>query len=120
MAHANELEELSPVEVHDQLLRRWIVLVDVREPQEYASERIPGALLSPLSTFDPRALPAGGQRRVVFHCGTGKRSMMAVRKCLDAAVAANTHLKGGLQAWKAAQLPTISADPSSSAAVGWR
>lgn len=33
MAHANELAELSPVEVPDQSLRRWIALVDVREPQ---------------------------------------------------------------------------------------
>ena len=33
-----------------------IVLIDVREPAEYAAERIHGALLFPLSTFDPHAL----------------------------------------------------------------
>ena len=117
MTQIKELQELSPVEVHDQLLRRWIMLIDVREPQEYANERIPGALLFPLSTFDAHALPAGGQRSVVFYCGTGRRSTMAVRKCLETAVAATTHLKGGLQAWKAAQLPTIGIDASSDPAV---
>jgi len=117
MSRMNEVEELSPVEVHDQLLRRWIVLIDVREPQEYAAERIPRALLFPLSTFEPQALPVGGQRRVVFHCGTGRRSAMAVAKCRAAGVAAVAHLTGGLQAWKAANLPTISVDPSTGAVV---
>lgn len=28
MNDASELHQLSPVEVHDQLLRRWIVLID--------------------------------------------------------------------------------------------
>jgi rhodanese-related sulfurtransferase len=103
----NELQGLSPVEVYDQLLRKWIVLIDVREPEEYAKERIRGALLFPLSTFDAHALPVGGHRRVVFHCGTGRRSAAAVRKCQDAGVAATAHLSGGLQGWKVAQLPTI-------------
>lgn len=93
--------------MHDQLLRQWIVLIDVREPAEYAAERIPGALLFPLSCFDPHALPAPGQRREVFCCGTGKRSLVAVRNCQEHGVRATAHLKGGLQAWKAAQLPTI-------------
>lgn len=105
-----DLQELSPVEVHDQLLRKWIVLIDVRELEEYARERIPGAMLFPLSTFDPHALPVGGHRRVVFHCGSGKRSAEAVKRCRDAGVMALTHLSGGLQAWKHAGLPTIVRD----------
>ena len=66
--------DLSPKAVHDQLLRHEIVLIDVREPQEYAVERIHGALLFPLSTFDPAALPFSHQRPLVLQCGSGKRS----------------------------------------------
>jgi hypothetical protein len=48
------LHELTPTEVHHALHDRTIVLIDVREPQEYVTERIHGALLFPLSTFDSR------------------------------------------------------------------
>jgi len=77
-----------------------VVLVDVREPAEFAAERIAGAINHPLSRFDPALLPAG---RVILHCGVGKRSAMAMARC-DAAV---THMAGGLAAWKAAGLPTL-------------
>ncbi len=120
MSPGNQLQELTPVEVHDQLLRQWIVLIDVREPQEYANERISGAMLFPLSAFDPHALPVGGPRRIVFQCGTGKRSAMAVAKCLEAGVQATNHLKGGLQAWKAADLPTLRIDAATGAVLGQR
>ena len=58
-------------------VRAWrdageILLVDVREPNEYAFERIHGALLYPLSTFDANALPREG-RRLVLHCAGGRR-----------------------------------------------
>src|SRR5215213_104321 len=81
------MHELSPTEVRDALRRRAIILIDVREPQEYVTERIHGALLFPTSTFDPSALPVGGDRPVVLHCGTSKRFGMALEACADAGVA---------------------------------
>ena len=113
---AAHLHEMTPTEVHDGLRARSIVLIDVREPQEYVNERIHGALLFPLSTFDPAALPVG-ERPVVLHCGSGKRSAMAVAKCIDAGVPVTAHLKGGIQAWKHARFPTISLDPNTGAVV---
>jgi rhodanese-related sulfurtransferase len=113
------LHEMTPTEVHDALRAHRIVLVDVREPQEYVNERIHGALLFPLSTFDPAALPVD-DRPVVLHCGSGKRSATAVAKCIAAGVPVTTHLKGGILAWKHARLPTISLDPNSGAVVDRR
>lgn len=110
------LHELTAKEVHDALNRHEIVLIDVREPQEYVNDRIHGALLFPLSTFDPAALPMG-ERPVVLHCGSGKRSAMAVAKCIDAGVPVTRHLKGGLLAWKHAHFPTVSLDPNTGAVV---
>ncbi len=106
-------KDLTPVEVAQRLEDRSIILVDVREPQEYAAERIHGALLFPLSTFDPTALPAPTARHIVFHCGSGKRSATAVARCIEAGLAHHSHMAGGIQAWKSAHLPTIALDPAS-------
>lgn len=112
----HRLQELTPTEVHAALRDHSIVLVDVREPQEYVNERIHGALLFPLSTFDPLALPVG-DRPVVLHCGSGKRSSVAIAKCMEAGVPVSRHMKGGILAWKHAHFPTISLDPATGATV---
>ncbi len=109
------MQEVDPHTLGAWLERGEAVLIDVREPHEYGAERIHGALLCPLSAFEPRTLPEEGNRRVVFHCGTGKRSAAAVRKCLEAGVPLPTHLAGGLAAWKRARLPVFAANPSTGA-----
>ena len=97
------LIELDPAEVSARMARGEITLVDVREPNEVAAERIPGAHAMPLSQFNPAALPQG---EVVLTCLGGKRSAMAVSRCRQAGVPVNTHMRGGLSAWKAVGLPT--------------
>ncbi len=106
------IKNLSASELARGLKEDVVVLIDVREPAEYAAERIHGALLFPLSTFDPHALPDCGKRTVVFQCGSGVRSARAVAACQRAGLPHDSHLKGGIQAWKAARLPTITVDPS--------
>jgi rhodanese-related sulfurtransferase len=108
--HASRLTEATPEQVHAWLRSGEILLVDVREANEYAFERIHGALLYPLSTFDATTLPTEG-RRLVLHCAGGRRSLMAARKLQSAGHDQVTHLAGGLEAWKAAGLPVISIDP---------
>lgn len=100
------LEELSPAEIHRKMRAGSVLLVDVREPQEHQAERIEGAVLAPLSTFDPKKLPDAKGREIVFHCGSGKRSATAVGRCLEQGLSHNAHMTGGIQAWKAAGLPT--------------
>ena len=109
MPQSTRPRDLSPAAVRDMMQERSCVLIDVREPAEAAAERIRGALLFPLSTFDPAALPAPDTCRIVFHCGTGKRSAMAIAQCLAHGIEHTAHMAGGLQAWKAAGLPTIAA-----------
>jgi rhodanese-related sulfurtransferase len=95
--------ELEPAEVSARMARGEIVLVDVREPNEIAAERIPGSVAMALSRFDPKALPKG---EVVLTCLSGKRSALALAQCRKAGVAVSAHMRGGLTAWKAAGLPT--------------
>jgi rhodanese-related sulfurtransferase len=105
------LQNFDPVDVAHRLSENEIVLVDVRELGEYAAERIQGALLYPLSTFDPHSLPAENDKLIVFHCGSGMRSAKAVAACEAAGFRHNSHMKGGIQAWKAAGLPTATSNP---------
>lgn len=89
------------------LQRGDIVLVDVREPDEHRAERINGAVSLPLSQFDPKALPPASGKTVVLHCAGGVRSAKALDICRRHGVEVGGHLAGGLNAWKAAGLPTV-------------
>jgi rhodanese-related sulfurtransferase len=106
----NLLDEISPKQVAELLKERQILLVDVREPDEYAVQRIAGAVLFPLSTLDALALPPDSPRRVVFQCGTGKRSALAALARIAAGAPRAAHLTGGIGAWKAAGLPVLQID----------
>lgn len=107
MFGAPKTKELTPQQVKAALDARQIMLIDVREPEEFAAEKIAGALNVPLSTFNPAALPDADGKTIVLQCAGGKRSAMAVDKCRNANQAVETHLAGGLAAWKAAGLPTV-------------
>ena len=104
--------DLSPMTVLEALKANQAFLVDVREPAEFANERIHGALLHPLSTFDFTAIPTDSGRKVIFQCGSGVRS----RKALDAFIAATgtdaAHLAGGIGAWKQAGIPFVRINPA--------
>jgi len=102
----------SVAEVKEKLDRGEAVLIDVREPHEFMNERIPGALLFPLSTFDPAALPTDDAKEVILHCGVGQRSHMAGMAALEAGRQAIAHLETGLKGWKLAGLATIRTDPT--------
>ncbi|MBW6416515.1 rhodanese-like domain-containing protein [Celeribacter sp. PS-C1] len=79
-----------------------IALIDVRTPQEYAFEHIPGALLLPMSFFSAEKLPSQTGKRIVFHCGSGMRSAKVAAACAAAGMNPVAHMEGGFGAWKAA------------------
>lgn len=113
MSESHPVLNLAPVEARAAQDRGEVLIVDVREPAEFAAERIPGALNLPLSTFDPASLLAvAGVGRVVFQCGSGMRSMKAVMACRLSGLPADRHLAGGIGAWKAAGLPLVRMDPA--------
>lgn len=101
------IETMDVAEVATLLRAGKLLLIDVREPAEFQAERIAGALLYPLSTFDAAAIPEDGVRKVVFHCGSGKRSFTAAEHRLAAGQRHAAHMGGGMAAWKAAGLPVV-------------
>jgi sulfur-carrier protein adenylyltransferase/sulfurtransferase len=76
-------------------------LVDVREPNEYEINRIPGAVLIPKGDFltgDALArLPQ--DRQVVLHCKSGQRSAEVLAVVKGAGLADAVHVGGGVAAW---------------------
>ena len=85
------------------LLDQGAVLVDIREPDEFARERVPGARNRPLGSLS--SVPAGGAKAVIFHCKSGMRTQANAQRLAEAADCQAYILDGGLDAWKRAGLP---------------
>ena len=102
------VRDLTPEEVARGLAEDRMLLVDVREPNETALERYPGAVIVPLSSFDPAQIPDPEGRQVVFACRSGRRSVTASQAAQAQGRPYDAHLAGGILAWKAAGLPTES------------
>ncbi|NJK35643.1 MAG: rhodanese-like domain-containing protein [Oscillatoriales cyanobacterium SM2_2_1] len=100
-----QLAVIDPTALQQGLADGIIYLVDVREGGEFAGERIEGAVLHPLSQFNPGAIALPDGKQLVLYCQSGNRSGQAAQKLLAAGFGSVTHLQGGLLAWKAAGQP---------------
>jgi rhodanese-related sulfurtransferase len=109
------LETWTVDEVAEAYARGEISIIDVRSPPEYMLEHIPGALLMPMNDFDPATLPIGGKKRLVLHCGSGKRSERMALRMLEAGLSPVAHMEGGFGGWKAAGRAYIGTDPATGA-----
>ena len=97
------VEDVSLDELKAGLADGSILLVDVREQNEWDAGHIPGAVLNPLSTFDPAALPKADGKRVVLHCRSGKRSVTALGLAqANGRSDVKAHFGGGMLGWEAA------------------
>lgn len=75
------------------------LLVDVREPSEYAACRIEGSKLIPLAELPGRFGELPKDMPLVIHCHHGGRSAQAVRFLRDAGFTETRNLTGGIDAW---------------------
>ncbi len=80
---------------------RDFVLVDVREPNEYEINQIPGSVLIPKGEFlNGNALGELSQTTpVVLHCKSGVRSAEALAVLKGAGYSDAVHVGGGVVAW---------------------
>jgi len=100
------LKEIDALTLKQWLDQGRVQLIDVREPAEYADERIPEAINMPLSSFDPTQVPASTpEKPVVMQCRMGSRSIRASCQLLEQGWPEVLNLKGGIEAWKVAKLP---------------
>ena len=74
-----------------------VALVDVREQNEWDAGHVEGAVLHPLSAFDPAKLPR--DKPIVLICRSGNRSMTALKAARVAGFTEIWHYKGGALGW---------------------
>src|SRR5438067_6443225 len=95
-----EISEMSPHQLKRKIdAGEPFELIDVREPFEYEIARIDGAKLIPLGEISERLNELSGERPIVVHCHTGKRSAQAVRLLQQRGFANVYNLEGGIDAW---------------------
>lgn len=89
--------------------RKEAVLVDVREPAEYAAESITGSWLLPLATVSTASLPEHAGKKLVLHCRKGGRGDSACARLLAEDPGLEIYnLEGGIAAWAEAGFPVES------------
>lgn len=104
--HQNDVD-LSVEEFERRINQDKVQLVDVRTPEEYASEHIPNAIsINILSEeFDSLSTQILNPEYPVFvYCRSGKRSAMAAKRLLAKNYVVY-QLKGGIIAWKKSRKP---------------
>jgi rhodanese-related sulfurtransferase len=82
------------------------LLVDVRESNEFATVRIPGAVLMPLSEFQTSYDRLPKDRPLLMHCAGGKRSLVAAELLTRNGYEDVANMEGGIVAWQKAGHPT--------------
>ncbi len=100
--------EVTPARAHELAGSGMVVLLDVREPYEYAAGHAPGTLWFPLSRLtDGDPLPSGASgRRILCVCRSGNRSHRAMELLVSLGEDAH-NVTGGMQRWAEAGLPVV-------------
>lgn len=99
-APAASVDEITP----EQLKKRIdagedVVIIDVRNPNEFQICRIPGTKLIPLPDLPNRFQEVPKGREVVVHCKSGMRSAKAIEFLKQQGYSQLLNLKGGILAW---------------------
>jgi adenylyltransferase/sulfurtransferase len=97
-AGAGAVASLTPNEATRQLSPDALVL-DVREPWEWAICRLPGARLVPLRELETEIDTLDRQREILVYCHRGVRSVDAAHRLLAAGFTRVSHLEGGIDRW---------------------
>ena len=83
-----------------------LVLVDVREPWEYALAKLEGSVLIPLATLPQALNKLDRQSEIIAYCHHGMRSGDATGFLLQQGFPNVKNLIGGIDAW------SVQVDPS--------
>ena len=99
------VKSMDPAEARETLARRGgaFTLLDVRQPEEYASEHLPGATLIPLPELSNRLAELDPGRPTIVYCAIGGRSRIAAQMLAGKGWENVFNLSGGIKAWQDAK-----------------
>lgn len=109
------LGQRTPHEVHEMLKDAGVILIDVREAEEFANAHIAGAFSLPLSglyeTFDQLHIAEGD--KIILHCFKGPRVDQAYDILTQKFNCPQEiyNMTGGIAAWAAEKLPLVTLRP---------
>ncbi|WP_049269394.1 MULTISPECIES: rhodanese-like domain-containing protein [Pseudomonadaceae] len=102
------IDEVSP-EAAETLMREADAVIDVREPDEYQSGHIPGAINIPRGLLEFRLSNspelAARDLNVILYCKTSGRAALAARSLADMGYLQVRSIEGGYDAWHEAGKP---------------
>ncbi len=110
-----EIENLTPLQVKEELSKPNTMLIDVRESEELKQNgKIPGSVHTPrgmLEFYADTTLPYykpefEKTKRIIVQCASGGRSALATNTLKQMGYTNVANLDGGLKAWKEAGLTT--------------
>jgi hydroxyacylglutathione hydrolase len=84
------------------------LVLDIRNPPEWARKHIEGSVNIPLNHLQERIGEVPRDRRIAVHCAGGYRSSIAASILHQYGVTQLIEMAGGIAAWEAAQLPVVS------------
>ncbi len=95
--------EIDVAEVKQLLQANAIVLIDCREPEEWETARIEGAMLMPMSQWGEvsQRLTDFVEQNVVVHCHHGGRSLRVTKWLRENGFPQAQNMTGGIHAWSA-------------------
>jgi rhodanese-related sulfurtransferase len=107
------IRNARPDEVADKVLSGELLVLDVREPEEFEQGHLPGALNIPRGWLELRSDPTWRahderlvpDKSVLVYCTVGPRSILAAAALRELGYANVTNLDEGLVAWKNAGYP---------------
>ena len=100
----DDVDQVDVMEAARALESGEVVLLDVREDEEWAAGRAPGAVHAPMSALRQDTVPR--DRRVLALCRVGGRSA-AVAEALEQLGYDVANVTGGMLTWSAAGLPVV-------------
>lgn len=95
------MQEITVIELKNKMDKgEDFELIDVRQPDEYAFAKIPGAKLIPLGEIMRRMDELDENKEIIVHCKMGGRSARAIEALQHAGFKGDLkNLKGGITAW---------------------
>lgn len=81
------------------------VIIDIREPSEYAREHIPGSLNIPSTELNKKDFSGDKDKIAVFHCKLGNRTRSFQTALSNTGFKEIYCMEGGIEQWKKCGLP---------------
>lgn len=105
----NEIKQLNDHELKALINRneteKTIVIIDIREPDEYQREHIPGSRNIPLAQLPQTDFSKEKDKLVIFHCRLGNRTRTSQSSLANTGFKKIYCMQGGIEQWKNCGLP---------------